>query len=74
MMDSMRVVCDKALHEINIGKTNIENCIAIQERIAKFSEGKEHNRAMSELVKLQIALKELENAIENIRRAMMHKS
>lgn len=70
----MRVVCDKALHEINIGKTHVENCIAIQEKKAQFSEGTELKRAMSELVKLQIALKNLENAIENIRRAMMHKS
>ena len=73
-MDSMRVVCDKALHEINIGKTNIANCIAIQGKTVEFSEGTERKRAISELVKLQIALKELENAIENIRRAMMHKS
>ena len=32
MMESMRLVLDKALHEINIGKAHVENCIAIQEK------------------------------------------
>lgn len=75
MTDAMRLACDRALHEVSIALTNINNCLSILNFEIKNNRPFEDiDQTVTEFAQLQIAQENLLHANVMIKRSLRKKS
>ena len=75
MTDAMRLTCEKAIHEVRIAITEINNCLSILNFEIKHNRPFEDmDQTVTEFAQLQIAQENLLHANVVIKRALRKKS